>query len=46
MDMIVNRIEELMLEYRDAKLYGEFFGLKIALEIIKHEGGERDDDNR
>lgn len=35
MDLIINRIEELMHEYRNAKMYGEFFGLKIALEILK-----------
>lgn len=34
-DAIIDRIEELMNAYRDARMYGEFFGLKIALEILK-----------
>ena len=32
---IIAEIEELMVHYRDAKLIGELFGLKTALEIIK-----------
>ena len=32
---IIAEIEELMVHYRDAKLFGELFGLKTALEIIK-----------
>lgn len=32
---IIAEIEELMVYYRDAKLFGELFGLKTALGIIK-----------
>ena len=48
MDLIINRIEELMHEYRNAKMYGEFFGLKIALEILKkgREDEQHENDNR
>lgn len=35
LDKIINEIEELMEHYRRAGLLGEFFGLKIALEIIR-----------
>ena len=35
LDKIINEIEELMEHYRKAGLLGEFFGLKIALEILK-----------
>jgi len=34
-EKIIAEIEELMAYYRDAKLYGELFGMKTALEIIK-----------
>lgn len=34
-DQIIAHIENLMIHYRNAKLYGELFGLKIALELLK-----------
>lgn len=38
-DEKIKEIETLMEHYRKAGLLGEFFGLKIALEILKK--GER-----
>lgn len=35
MNEVIERIEELMYHYKKAHLMGEYFGLKIALEIIK-----------
>lgn len=35
MKEIIAHIEELMEHYRKAGLLGEFFGLRIALEILK-----------
>lgn len=35
MKEIIAHIEELMEHYRRAGLLGEFFGLKMALEIIR-----------
>lgn len=34
-DNAIDRIEELMLCYRDAGLTGEVIGMKVALEILK-----------
>ena len=34
-DVIIKQIEEITIYYRDAKMYGEVFGLKVALELIK-----------
>lgn len=39
---IISELEELISIYRDAKLYGEVFGLKIALDLIKRNEGEDD----
>lgn len=36
-DRIIKQIEDLMVHYRAAGQYGELFGLKVALEIIKKE---------
>lgn len=31
----IKRIEELIKHYRKAKLYGEVFGLRVALDVLK-----------
>ena len=42
-DQIITQIEDLMIHYRNAKLYGELFVLKFALELLKREVRENDD---
>lgn len=41
-DEIVIELEELITVYRDAKLYGEVFGLKTALDLIKRKENENE----
>lgn len=36
-DVIIEQIEVIMDHYREAKMYGELFGLKVALDILKRE---------
>lgn len=45
-EKIIAEIEELMVHYRDAELYGELFGLKTALEIVKREAESEHDKTR
>lgn len=39
---IISELEELISIYRDAKLYGEVFGLKTALDLIKRKETENE----
>ena len=39
----ITKLEEMITIYRDAKLYGEVFGLKIALDMLKA-GKERENE--
>lgn len=36
-DVIIEQIEVIMDHYRETKMYGELFGLKVALDILKRE---------
>ena len=39
-ERIIAELEDLIHIYRDAKLYGEVFGLRTALDVIKRKEQE------